>query len=105
MADTTIPMDAAFTTPGTGNAGGGGGGSSAWQRMWKEQGVRYLLCIVLPPLAVFTTGRWVQGILNIVLTILGWVPGVVHAALVVHDFYDERRANRIIDAIRGAKPA
>jgi uncharacterized membrane protein YqaE (UPF0057 family) len=79
-----------------------------WPRVggvWKEDSVRYLLCIVLPPVAVLTTGRWVQAVINVVLTILGWVPGVVHAALVVHDFKEEQRTNRIIDAVRGARVA
>ncbi len=65
--------------------------------------MRYLLCIVLPPVAVFSTGRWVQGILNIVLTCMGWIPGVVHAALIVQDYKEEQRTNRIIDAVRAAR--
>ncbi|MFO0830839.1 MAG: YqaE/Pmp3 family membrane protein [Phycisphaerales bacterium] len=80
-------------------------GRAAWWDMWKETSVRYLLCIVLPPVAVLTTGRWFQAILNIVLTILGWVPGVVHAALIVHDYKEEQRTNRIIDAVRAARVA
>ena len=62
--------------------------------------MRYLLAIVLPPVAVFSTGRILQGLINIVLTILGWVPGVVHAALIVNDFKNEERTNRVIDAMR-----
>ncbi len=93
--------------PGTPAAGGGVRGvepaSGAWWSVWKESSVRYLLCIVLPPVAVLTTGRWFQAILNVVLTILGWVPGVVHAALIVQDFKEEQRTNRIIDAVRGAR--
>jgi uncharacterized membrane protein YqaE (UPF0057 family) len=69
---------------------------------WKEWAMRYVLSLVLPPVAVFSTGRWVQGLINIVLTILGWVPGVIHAALIVNDFQQDRRANRIIDAIRAS---
>ncbi|HYF15558.1 MAG TPA: YqaE/Pmp3 family membrane protein [Phycisphaerales bacterium] len=65
--------------------------------------MRYLFAIILPPLAVFSTGRVVQGLLNIVLTVLGWVPGVVHAALIVNDYKAEQRANRIIDAMRLAR--
>ena len=42
--------------------------------------LRILLAIFVPPVAVlFTTGIGVQLILNIVLTILGWLPGSVHA--------------------------
>jgi uncharacterized membrane protein YqaE (UPF0057 family) len=62
--------------------------------------MRYLFAIILPPVAVFTTGRWVQGLINIVLTIFGWIPGVVHAALIVNDYKAEQRTNRLIDAMR-----
>ncbi|HEX2839322.1 MAG TPA: YqaE/Pmp3 family membrane protein [Phycisphaerales bacterium] len=86
-------------------AASGSGVQPGWWDFWKETSVRYLLCIVLPPVAVLTTGRWVQAIINIVLTILGWVPGVVHAALIVHDFKEEQRTNRIIDAVRAARVA
>lgn len=65
--------------------------------------MRYLLAIILPPLAVLTTGRWFQAILNLFLTLLGWVPGVVHAALLVNDYYNDRRTHRVIDAIRAAR--
>lgn len=46
--------------------------------------VKIILAIVLPPLAVFLA-RGVSGslLLNIVLTILGWIPGAIHALLVV----------------------
>jgi uncharacterized membrane protein YqaE (UPF0057 family) len=62
--------------------------------------MRYVLAILLPPVAVFSTGRIFQGCINIILTLLGWVPGVVHAALIVNDYKGEQRANRIVDAIR-----
>lgn len=62
--------------------------------------MRYVLAIVLPPLAVFSTGRILQGFINIVLTLFGWIPGIVHAALIVNDYKGEQRANRIVDAIR-----
>ncbi|GJD37048.1 hypothetical protein FMGBMHLM_3974 [Methylobacterium aerolatum] len=42
--------------------------------------VRILLAIVFPPIAVLvTTGFGIQFLLNIVLWILGWLPGTVHA--------------------------
>lgn len=45
----------------------------------------YILAVILPPLAVLFTGRPLQVLLNIVLTIIGWIPGMIHAFLVVHD--------------------
>lgn len=42
--------------------------------------LRYLLGIALPPLGVFLTyGVGTQLFINIALTVLGWVPGSIHA--------------------------
>lgn len=62
--------------------------------------MRYLLAVLLPPVAVLLCGKPVQAVLSLVLTLLFWVPGVIHAALVVHQYYDDRNAERVIDAIR-----
>ncbi len=67
--------------------------------------MRYVFAIILPPLAVFSCGRVVQGLLNVILTLLGWIPGVVHAALIVNDYKNEQRTTRVIDAIRTARVA
>lgn len=53
--------------------------------------LRYFFCVVLPPLAVLMTGRLGSFLLSLLLTALGWVPGVVHAALVVNDYHEEQR--------------
>ncbi|WP_414476268.1 YqaE/Pmp3 family membrane protein [Microvirga sp. M2] len=46
--------------------------------------LRVLLAILLPPIGVFlTVGIGGQFWLNILLTLLGYVPGVVHAAWVI----------------------
>lgn len=60
--------------------------------------MRYFLCILLPPIAVLTTGRIGAFILNIILTILGFIPGVIHAILVVNSFYAERRHKELMGA-------
>ncbi|QQK77248.1 YqaE/Pmp3 family membrane protein [Salicibibacter cibarius] len=54
----------------------------------------YLLAILLPPLAVFLVGKPFQGIISIVLTILGWVPGAIHAILVVHEKKQDKRMEK-----------
>jgi len=42
-----------------------------------------ILCVLLPPVAVFMkTGLNGTFLLNVVLSILGWVPGVIHALYV-----------------------
>jgi uncharacterized membrane protein YqaE (UPF0057 family) len=67
--------------------------------------MRYLLAIVLPPLAVLLCGKPVQFILNIILTCLLWVPGMIHALFVVADHNSNRRTNRIVGAIRQGSAA
>ena len=46
--------------------------------------LRILLAIVLPPLGVFLqVGLGLQFWLNVLLTLLGYVPGIVHAVYIV----------------------
>ena len=52
--------------------------------------LRYFFCIVLPPVAVLMTGR-VGVCSQLVLTLLGWIPGIIHACLVVNDYHEETR--------------
>lgn len=50
--------------------------------------VRFLLGLVLPPLGVFlTVGVGPTLIINVLLTLLGWLPGSIHAIWVIakHD--------------------
>lgn len=56
----------------------------------------YLLAIILPPVAVLLCGKPIQAILNLVLTLLFYVPGAVHAILVVHDSKEDKRTRRIL---------
>ncbi|MBS1531421.1 MAG: YqaE/Pmp3 family membrane protein [Bacteroidetes bacterium] len=62
--------------------------------------MRYFLCIILPPLAVLTTGRIGAFLLSCLLTLCLWIPGVVHAILVTNDYYEERRHRQMLRAIR-----
>ncbi|HVB65498.1 MAG TPA: YqaE/Pmp3 family membrane protein [Nitrolancea sp.] len=54
----------------------------------------YLLAIIFPPLAVLLTGRPFQALLNLVLTLCFWIPGVIHAILVVNEHKANQRAKR-----------
>jgi len=46
--------------------------------------VKILLAIVLPPVAVFLSYGFSSTLLiNILLTLLGWVPGAIHAVWAV----------------------
>lgn len=62
----------------------------------------YLLALLLPPVAVLFCGKPVQALLNLGLTLLGYIPGQVHACLVVHERYADRRAAELADALRRA---
>lgn len=46
--------------------------------------IRILLAILLPPLGVFLqVGLGLQFWLNILLTLLGYVPGIIHAVYII----------------------
>jgi len=54
----------------------------------------YLLAIVLPPAAVLLVGKPFQALFNLILTIFFWLPGAIHAVLVVHDKKADERMKR-----------
>ena len=54
----------------------------------------YLLAILLPPVAVLLAGKPVQALLNFFLCLLMWIPGVIHAILVVKDSKDDKRMKK-----------
>jgi len=60
----------------------------------------YLLAILLPPVAVLICGRPMQAVLNLLLTLFFWLPGAVHAVLVVNDHLADKRADRIVRAMQ-----
>ena len=46
--------------------------------------IRVILSILLPPLGVFLqVGIGLQFWINIVLTLLGYIPGIIHAVWVI----------------------
>ena len=51
----------------------------------------YLLAIICPPLAVLLVGKPFQALLNLGLCILLWVPGIIHAILVINEKKADRR--------------
>ncbi|MBU9713057.1 YqaE/Pmp3 family membrane protein [Evansella tamaricis] len=54
----------------------------------------YLLAIVLPPVAVFFSGKPIQALLNLILTLFFWLPGAIHACLVVADRKADKRMRK-----------
>lgn len=65
----------------------------------------YLIAILLPPLAVALTNRAGAFIANLFLCLLFWIPGIIHAILVVNQHYQDKRTDRVVSAIerQGAK--
>jgi uncharacterized membrane protein YqaE (UPF0057 family) len=59
----------------------------------------YLVAVLLPPLAVLLCGKPFQALLNLLLALLFYVPGLVHAIFVVHNRYADERNERLIRAI------
>ena len=61
--------------------------------------MRYILAILIPPLAVFLCGKPIQALINIVLWFCGILPGIIHALFVVHNHLADKRTDRIVKAI------
>lgn len=54
----------------------------------------YLLAILLPPVAVLMVGKPIQALINFFLTLFLWVPGAIHAVLVVNEKKADKRAKK-----------
>jgi len=54
----------------------------------------YLLAIVFPPLAVILAGKPGVALLNCILCLFFWIPGVIHALLVVSEAKADARAKK-----------
>jgi uncharacterized membrane protein YqaE (UPF0057 family) len=63
----------------------------------------YLLAILLPPVAVLMVGKPGQALLNLVFCLFFWIPGIIHALLVVNAAMADRRNQAVIDAIKEQK--
>ncbi len=69
---------------------------------WRLDGP-HLLAVLCPPLAVRAAGRTDLVPLSILLTLLLWVPGVVHALWVMSVHESNARANHLVAALRSFK--
>lgn len=75
-------------------------GESHFSRFPRGVPVIYLLAVLLPPLAVLFVGRPIQAVLNVFLCLLFYVPGLIHAVLVVNDAKATRRHRELVRAAR-----
>lgn len=51
----------------------------------------YLIAIICPPFAALIAGKRKQALVNLLLTVLFYIPGLIHALSVIkntHDDYD-----------------
>jgi uncharacterized membrane protein YqaE (UPF0057 family) len=56
---------------------------------------------VLPPLAVLLCGKPFQALLNLILVVATFgIGAIIHAVFVVHNHYEDQRAERLIRALR-----
>ncbi len=69
--------------------------------------MKYLLAVILPPVAVLLCGKPGQALLNLFLTLLFWLPGAIHAVAVVASHQADKRTDRVVRAIKqqGGNPA
>lgn len=63
----------------------------------------YLLSIIFPPLAVLLVGKPFQAFINLILTCIFWIPGVIHAILVVNEKKADKRAEKQAKMINSGK--
>ena len=63
--------------------------------------VRYVLAIFLPPLAILLCGKPFQALINILLCLLFWIPGMLHALFVVNSYLADRRMKELARALGG----
>jgi len=58
--------------------------------------MRYLIAIILPPVAVLLCGKVGQAVLNCVLCLCFLVPGIIHALMVVSSHKADQRTDRLV---------
>ncbi len=59
----------------------------------------YLVAVIFPPLAVLMLGKPVQALLNLLLTAFFWVPGIIHAVVLIGEHNADRRNRELIRAL------
>lgn len=61
--------------------------------------MKYILAIFLPPLAVLFCGKPGKALLNLILTLLAWLPGVIHAFIVISQTENEKQHRKMINSM------
>jgi len=63
----------------------------------------YFLALFFPPLAVLLCKKPFQSMLNLLLTCLGWIPGVIHAILIVSEYSRQKQTVMVVNAVKGER--
>ena len=63
----------------------------------------YFLAVICPPLAVLFCKRPGSFLINLILTIFFFIPGMIHAILIVADTKAEKRNQQVVEAIKSQK--
>jgi uncharacterized membrane protein YqaE (UPF0057 family) len=59
----------------------------------------YVLAFLFPPIAVLMCGRPLAFLVNLILCLCFWVPGVIHAFYIVNQHLQEKQTQQIVEAI------
>lgn len=62
--------------------------------------MKYLAAIICPPLAVLMCGRPSQALINLLLTLCFWLPGMIHALFVVNRAIADEKAGSTVQVMR-----
>ena len=62
--------------------------------------MRLLLAILFPPIVVAASGTWRDLAVNLLLTLMLWLPGSVHAVTVVARYYERKDPLLLARALR-----
>ena len=57
--------------------------------------MKILLAILLPPVCVLLCGRPMSALINVLLTLCGWLPGVIHAIYILNQTEQDRRMKEL----------
>ena len=60
----------------------------------------YLLCILCPPLAVLLKGKPLQACLNFILWLFLWIPGSIHAFMIVNNANADKRHKKELKELK-----
>ena len=63
--------------------------------------MRYLLALFIPWITFFTMGKFIQGILCLILqiTLIGWLPATIWSFVVISNYNQRKENDRLITAV------